>query len=336
MILHVSAGDYDVVIERGVLEDVGTLLNLDRKVLVVTNDGVPPAYAGRVCALCKEGFIHTVLQGEKSKSLQTLGALLQHMLDLGFTRKDCVVAVGGGVVGDLAGFAAAVYMRGVDFYNVPTTLLSQVDSSVGGKTAVNLGGVKNAVGAFYPPKKVLIDPDLLRSLDRRLLAEGMAESLKMAVTSDPTLFEIFERGEAYDRVDEVIERSVRIKRDVVEQDEKEAGLRRVLNLGHTLGHGIEAVRQDLFHGECVALGLPPMCSQVLRPRVEKALSLLGLPKTAKFDEKEALEAIRHDKKGSEDGGIVCVLAEDVGAFRFEKLSIDELKTRLQSVGRDGV
>ena len=161
--------NYDIVLEPGAIKKAGELLNLNRRVLVVTDSGVPAQYAETVAAQCSEAAIVTIPQGEQSKCFDELRHLLSEMLDKSFTRVDCVVAVGGGVVGDLSGFAASCYMRGVDFYNIPTTLLSQVDSSIGGKTAIDFGGVKNIVGAFYQPKKVIIDPEVLETLSRRQL-----------------------------------------------------------------------------------------------------------------------------------------------------------------------
>jgi 3-dehydroquinate synthase len=165
-------------------------------VLVVTDSGVPKAYAATVAALCDSAVVVTVDEGESSKSICVWEKLLTKMLAEHFTRSDAVVAVGGGVVGDLAGFVAASYMRGVDFYNIPTTLLAQVDSSVGGKVAVDLCGIKNTVGAFYQPKKVLIDPEVLKTLSDRHVSNGLAEALKMSLTSDAELFELFRQGKA--------------------------------------------------------------------------------------------------------------------------------------------
>ena len=165
MKLHMNLGEhsYDIVIEHGVLSRAAEYLNLNRRVCVVTDSGVPAKYAETVAAQCRESLTVTFPQGEGSKNLDTFSAVLSDMLDAGFTRGDCVVAVGGGVVGDLAGFAASAYMRGIDFYNVPTTLLSQIDSSIGGKVAVDFHGYKNIVGAFHQPKCVLIDPDAPQS-----------------------------------------------------------------------------------------------------------------------------------------------------------------------------
>ena len=153
--VNLPLGSYNITIENGVLKKAGSILNLDRKVLIVTDSGVPEEYAKSVAAQCKAPYIETIPMGEESKSLFVFEKLCKKMLEHGFTRSDCVVAVGGGVCGDLAGFAAASYMRGIDFYNIPTTVLSQVDSSVGGKTAVNFGGVKNIIGAFYQPRRFL-------------------------------------------------------------------------------------------------------------------------------------------------------------------------------------
>ena len=245
------------------------------------------------------------------------------MLDFGMTRSDCAVAVGGGVVGDLTGFAAASFMRGIDFYNVPTTLLSQVDSSIGGKTAVNLGVVKNIVGAFYQPKAVLIDTDVLKTLSKRHYAAGLAEAVKMSLTSDSELFSIFEKEEISDKnIEDVIVRSLEIKRKVVEEDEKEAGLRKILNFGHTLGHGLEAEGElsGLYHGECVALGMLPVCSDDVRARLIPVLKKLGLP--TKFDGnlERALDYVSHDKKCS-GNSVSVIFVEKVGSFKIEKMSV---------------
>ena len=190
--MELGADSYDIVVERGAISKVGEYFNLNRKVLILTDSGVPAEYAETVAAECTEPTVVTVPEGEGSKSLEVFGNVCKAMLEKSFTRGDCVVAVGGGVVGDLAGFVASAYMRGVDFYNIPTTLLSQVDSSIGGKTAVNLGEIKNIIGAFYQPKKVIIDPELLKTLPRRQILSGLSESIKMSLTCDKELFELIE------------------------------------------------------------------------------------------------------------------------------------------------
>lgn len=325
MTIHMNLGSdsYDILVARGILAEAREHLRLNRRVLIVTDSGVPAEYARILAAQCGEAVICTVETGEGSKSLETFGKLLQTMLDKGFSRKDCVVALGGGVVGDLAGFAASAYMRGIDFYNMPTTLLSQIDSSIGGKTAINFGGVKNIVGAFYQPKKVLIDPDLLKTLPRRQIANGLAEAIKMALTSDPALFALFENGDIESNLETVIVRSLQIKKAVVEQDEKETGLRKILNFGHTVGHGIESSQGDLYHGECVALGMLPMCGEAIRPRVRAVLETCGLYRQPDYDWDRITEAAFHDKKA--DGSRVTVtLVEKPGSFEMRTMDCLEV------------
>ena len=333
MIIPVNAdnGCYDIVLERGSLKKAGQLLELDRRVLVVTDEGVPPEYAGCVAGQCKEPIVVTVPRGEGSKSFEQLERLLSAMLEASFTRGDCVVAVGGGVVGDLSGFAASCYMRGIDFYNIPTTLLAQVDSSVGGKTAVNFGGVKNIVGAFYQPKKVIIDPETLKTLERRQLMAGLAEAIKMAATSSAELFELIEKSEDLDAdLPEIIRRSLCIKRDVVEQDPKENGLRRILNFGHTVGHAVEGFNKGkLLHGECVALGMPPMCSGEALGRVTKVLKKYGLPTEIEQSADELMPYLKHDKKMTANS-VKVVLVDKIGQFRICDMKPEDILGSLEN------
>ena len=323
--MDLKDNSYDILVERGILRKADQHLNLKRRVLVVTDSGVPADYARTVAGLCETPVICTVAAGEASKSLSGFARLLQMMLEHGFSRKDCVVAVGGGVVGDLAGFAASAYMRGIDFYNIPTTLLSQIDSSIGGKTAINFAGVKNIVGAFYQPKKVLIDPDLLNTLPPRQISNGLAEAVKMALTSDRELFELFEKQDIQSGLEEIIIRSLQIKRYVVEQDEKESGLRKILNFGHTIGHGIEssAEMSQLYHGECVALGLVPMCGAEIRQRVINVLRKCGLYQLPEFDWEKITEAAFHDKKADGDS-VTVTLVPEVGSFELKKMKCTDV------------
>jgi len=321
--LDLAERGYDINIGRGALRLAGELFNLDRRVLIVTDDGVPKEYAEAVSSSCREARILTLPQGEGTKSIEGYARLLSEMLDFSMTRTDCVVAVGGGVVGDLSGFAAASFMRGIDFYNVPTTLLSQVDSSIGGKTAINLGGVKNVVGAFYQPKGVIIDPDTLRTLPERQIANGLSEAIKMSLTSDKELFELMEKAENTDEImEQIIIGSVRIKKGVVEADEREGGVRRILNFGHTLGHGIEACEMDrLYHGECVALGMLPVCAGMVRERLIPLLRKVGLPTEYSGDINAALSFISHDKKC--DGNRISVIfVDEIGSYRIEKMDAE--------------
>jgi len=325
--MELGERSYDIVIQRGCLEKAAQLLNLNRKVLIVTDSGVPAGYAQAVAGQCEDPVIVTVDAGEESKTMETVTKLCRIMLERGFSRKDCVAAVGGGMVGDLAGFAAAAFMRGVDFYNIPTTLLSQVDSSIGGKTGVNLNGVKNIVGAFWQPKGVLIDPDTLDTLSPRLRGEGMAEAVKMALTSDAAFFEQLEQQSL--SMEQVLYGALSIKKAVVEQDERESGLRQLLNFGHTIGHGVEsAARGSLYHGECVAIGMMPMCSDAVRTRLQPVLEQLGLPVSTGLDKQAIWQAMQHDKK-SNSTGFSTVFVEEIGKGTIKTITFAQMQNILE-------
>ena len=325
--MNLGPRSYDIILKRGALENLYQFARLDRRVAIVTDSGVPEAYARRVADQCRDARIITVPQGEASKSLK--------MLDFGMGRGDLVVAVGGGVVGDLAGFAASIYMRGVDFINCPTTTLSMIDSSIGGKTAVDLGDTKNIVGTFWQPKLVIVDPDTLSTLPQRHFVNGLAEAVKAALLADPELFSIFEQGDVDARIDEIIYRCLRFKKNIVEQDETEQGMRKALNFGHTLGHGIEAVRgikgrrtTGLYHGECVALGMLPMIeSKTLQKRVRAVYRRLGLPLRASYDKQKVLAEMLHDKK-AQAGQITLIKVPGLGCWRTETVPAAALPTLL--------
>ncbi len=334
MTLHMNLGadSYDILIERGILSHAAEQVDLNRRVCILTDSGVPRQYAEAVAAQCKTPLIVTIPQGEGSKTIETWQGVLARMLDAGFTRSDCLVAVGGGVVGDLGGFAAASYMRGIDFYNMPTTLLSQIDSSIGGKVAVDFHGYKNIVGAFYQPRRVLIDPDVLSTLPPRRVADGMAEAIKMAACFDEALFSLIESEPLESILDTVIAHSLMIKQSVVEQDEKECGLRRVLNFGHTPGHAIETVEGlgGLYHGECVGLGMLMMAAPEPRERIRAAMARVGLPTDYHGDTEAILSAMRHDKKMAGDS-IHVVTLPAIGTFTMEHLTFDALCMRMRTI-----
>lgn len=334
-VLHMKLGanGYDITVERGALDKAGELLKLDRRVLIVTDDGVPFNYSDKIASFCKEPHVVTLPQGEQNKCMATYMKLLEKMVEFKFDRGDCVVAVGGGVMGDLAGFVASTYMRGVDFYNVPTTLLSQIDSSIGGKVAVDFAGYKNLVGAFYQPKAVLIDPDVLSTLSSRQLACGMAEAVKMFAIFNEEMF--CEVEENYDeKIDKIIIEALKIKKAVVEEDEKEKGLRKVLNFGHTVGHAIESIEESsdypLFHGECVGIGMLCMSSPDIVKRLRHILHRMDIPTSWRGYEKELKAAMLHDKKAGGDT-ISVILVDKLGTFREEKMTVDEIIARCREV-----
>lgn len=330
--MELGENSYDIVIERGALKRVGELFDLNRKVMIVTDDGVPEEYADTVADFAAESTVFTVPQGETSKDLGWTRAILTKMLEREFTRRDCVVAVGGGVVGDLAGFVASVYMRGVDFYSIPTTVLSQLDSSIGGKNGVNLCDIKNMVGTFNQPKKVVVDLDLLKTLTTRQICNGLAEAVKAGLTSDKELFEIFEKGNVAAHIDEIVLRSLMVKKSVVEQDEKEQGLRRILNFGHTIGHAIESFEHlnGLYHGECVALGMIPMVSDELRPRLLKVLETIHLPTSIELDTDEVLDVLVHDKK-IEGNSVIVTTVDEPGHFEMKPIAFSDFAPLIEMV-----
>ena len=330
--MRLSERSYDIVIKRGSLSWLGQLANLKRRVLVVTDSGVPEQYAQTVLAQCDEGHLFTVPQGEASKSLKVYGQIQQAAQQAGLDRGDLIVAVGGGVVGDLAGFAAATYMRGIDFINCPTTLLAQVDSSIGGKTALDLGETKNVIGAFWQPRLVLIDHDTLETLPRRHWSNGMAEVLKMALLCDPELFHLLEEGDPFRQVEEVLYHSLMIKKNLVEKDEHDRGARAALNLGHTLGHAIESVRgirgrrtNGYYHGECVAVGMLPMIEdKQLVKRVRAVCRKLDLPLRIGYDKEKVLHYMMQDKK-AQGGRITLVKVPGLGCWRLDTLPVSVLE-----------
>lgn len=322
--LNLGADSYNITLERGAIKNASEIFKIKGKVLVVTDSGVPASYAETVASQFSESFIFTFPMGEESKNFDTYKKICEKLLEYSFTRKDAVIAVGGGVTGDMAGFAAATYMRGIDFYNIPTTVLSQVDSSIGGKTAIDLNGVKNIIGAFHQPKGVIIDPDVLGTLPERHVKNGLAESIKMGMCFDKELFEIFKKDDFMAHIDKIIELSLMIKKKVVEEDEKEAGLRKSLNFGHTIGHGIESTSLgELLHGECVAMGILPMCGEKIKEEVRAVISNAGLPVIYPFDLKKVEEIISHDKKSQGDT-ISVVKCDEIGSFYFKELTVKEI------------
>lgn len=329
--IELGKDSYDITLRRGCLKMAEEYFNLQRKVMIITDEGVPLQYAETLKKQCKEAYVKVVAQGEKSKSLQLVEEILIEMLEHQFSRKDCVVAVGGGVVGDLSGVVAALYMRGIDFYNVPTTVLSQVDSSIGGKTAINIAGFKNIIGAFYQPKAVLVDPDTLNTLPDRQVINGLIEAVKMGATSDAALFQIFQEGNWKGSLDEIIEKALLVKKHIVEQDEKENHLRKILNFGHTIGHGFEsAAKGKLLHGECVALGMLYMSSEAVRKELLAVYDKLDfvLPDVTELDVNEIREAVRHDKKADSQNCSV-VYVEQIANGVIEEWSMDRVLGRLE-------
>ena len=343
--INLPGREYDIHIENGLLEKSGEYLrriSSGSKVTVVTDSNVGPLYEKVVAnSLEREGFsvhICRIPAGEESKCQEQLFNLYDEMLDFGMTRADLVVALGGGVVGDLTGYAAATLLRGIPFVQVPTTILSQVDSSVGGKVAIDLPKGKNLVGAFYQPKMVLIDPECLKTLPDRNVADGMAEVIKYGAIADAELFLLLEqiqtKEELFANIDEIVYTCCDRKRQVVEEDELDTGNRMILNFGHTFGHAIEkeGKYQTYTHGEAVAIGMVMACEygekigltiDGTRARMERILKNFQLPVVANVSKESLLDAIRHDKKGS--GSLIhLILLKEIGQVEIVKTKKEDV------------
>ena len=339
---------YEVEIERGLLDRAGELLRgatRAEKAMLVTGANVGPLYAARVgLSLEKAGFTVTfvpVPAGEGAKSLEVYARVLDAAAAAQMSRSDVFVALGGGVTGDLTGFAAATWQRGADFAQIPTTLLAMVDSSVGGKTALNLTSGKNQVGAFYQPCAVLCDPDTLRTLPEREYRAGCAEVLKYGLLGDAAFFETLVNTPVREQEETVIAHCVAMKRDIVHRDEFDRGERQKLNLGHSFGHAIEACSgYAVLHGEAVAAGLALMaraaaakgyCPAETAERTLDALRLYGLPTETDFSA-EALENVLAADKKRQGGVMKLVVPRAIGRCELVPVPLGELGDWLRAGG----
>ena len=341
---HLSAmGDYDVIVESGGIEHLGDLLksrNLQNP-LLVTDENIAKLQAEYVTASLSgagvDAKIITIPAGEAYKNLDTISELWKSYLKNGLDRKSTVIALGGGVIGDLAGFAASTYMRGIHWVGVPTTLLSMVDASLGGKTGFDLPEGKNLIGSFYPPKLVLADPQLLQTLPERELISGMAEVVKHGIISDPELFELCGRGLDWVKanLDAVVKRAMAVKIQIIEADPYERGFRAALNLGHTVGHAVELVsRFELRHGEAIAIGMVietkyaeriSLAKPGLAQDIARVLSKLGLPTSIpkEMPGDEIIRAMRVDKKKNANA-IRFALPKEIGQVELVEVTDLEL------------
>lgn len=332
-----STGEYPVITGHCILKDFADLTQICRegtKAAVVTDDNVAPLWLDRLLSVLPDGTLRYVIpHGEKSKNWTLAGELLEKLAADGFCRDDTLVALGGGVVGDITGFVASVYMRGVPYVQVPTTLLAAIDSSVGGKTAVDLKAGKNLAGRIYPPKAVVCDLDTLATLPRSEWKCGLGEAVKYAVLAGGEIFDIMERGAGAENLERLIDLCVDYKRRIVEADENEGGLRRLLNLGHTVGHAIEAESALGFpHGVCVAMGIKVIARASVSAgylpkdeylRISALLQKYGFPECP-YPLRSVIMHAAHDKKIS-GGKINAVVIRGIGRCETVPMTLDELK-----------
>ena len=331
---------YEILIENGLIDRVGELSATVKKpcrAVILTDSNVSPLYAERVeKSLALAGFdpIRFVIEaGEKSKSAESYLSLLSFLAKNRITRSDCLFALGGGVVGDLGGFSAATYLRGIEFIQIPTTLLAMVDSSVGGKTAIDIPEGKNLVGAFYQPSLVICDPTVLDTLPESIFSDGCAEVIKYGVINDPTLYEML-RSPIRPQIEGIIEKCVSDKRDVVDADERDVGVRQLLNLGHTAAHAIEILSDfSISHGSAVSCGMAIImrASNSLglasNDDVSDLLSMLSsysLPTDCPYSACELASVALSDKKRA-GGEITLVMPYAIGDSRLYRVPVDSLE-----------
>ena len=335
-----AGGGYDVIIDKGILDCAGDIcqkLVKTEKAVIVTDSNVAPLYLERTKnSFEKSGFeVLTFIfeSGEQSKNISTLSSLLEYMAQNRVNSDDILVALGGGVTGDLTGFAAAVYLRGIKFVQIPTTLLAMVDSSVGGKTAVDLQAGKNLAGAFYQPIVVICDYETLSTLKKETFAEGMAEVIKYGVIFDRQLFDAVKDGRVEDKIEYIIETCVDLKRKVVELDEHDNGERQLLNFGHTIGHAVEKCSGfTISHGNAVAIGMViaskaanalGFSDEDCTEEIKKALVSNDLPTECAYTAQELYDVALNDKKRRGDS-INLIVPHRIGDCYRKKQSTDQV------------
>lgn len=339
-----ASRDYEILIENGILRQAGPLIRKVAKgnrAVIVTDDVVEPLYLEPVKMSMEEaGFsvdVFTMENGEKSKDITHYAALLEFLAERTITRSDMLVALGGGVVGDLTGFAAATYLRGVDFVQIPTTLLAAVDSSVGGKTAIDLKAGKNLAGCFYQPSLVLCDCETLRTLPPEVFADGMAEVIKYGAIADKELWEDLKQP-VWPQIDEIVSRCVTIKKEIVQKDEYDLGVRQYLNFGHTIGHSIEKNSQyEIGHGRAVAMGMvlavkisedQGECDRGCLEEMTQMLERYHLPVWTDYTPEQLCKPMKSDKKRNGDT-ISFIMLRRIGECFAKKMKIQELENAVE-------
>jgi len=328
--IHQYSASYPVYVGENLLDEIGEAITARGRVFVITSTALRERFGDRVAASFEPvADVIAFEEGEPRKTLATANEIITHLLDRGAKRDSMAVVVGGGMIGDTAGFAASIFLRGIDLVHVPTTLLAQVDSSIGGKVAVNHAKGKNLIGSFHVPRAVFADTAVLASLRPREMLSGMFEALKGGVIGDVELFEMFERRES--DLDEIVRRAIRVKAAIVSRDERESDLRRLLNYGHTIAHGIEAAMsyEGITHGEAVAWGMIGANSIAVRrgilapdvaDRIERVIrSYEPSPIPRDVDASSILAATEHDKKNTGTARVMvlpraigdCIIVSDV-------------------------
>ncbi len=318
--------NYPIHIQNHILDDLNDFLDKAKRYIIITDDGVPSIYLDKLKKQMTNYEVIVFKQGENSKTIHTYQDIINRFLEVSVTKDDCIIAFGGGVVGDLSGYIASTYLRGIDYIQIPTTLLSQVDSSIGGKTAINHQDFKNIIGSFYPPIMVLIDPQTLHSLSNRHFNNGVVEVIKYGLLASEELINMLEDKAMIKNLDQIIYKSLMIKKTFVEADEFDTYKRNFLNLGHTLGHAYEAYYHfnKYLHGEAVALGLiKAIQNESLRKRIIALMNQYQLPTEDPLDLFKLNPYIIKDKK-SKSGRINVVVVSEIGNPEINNIEIDHV------------
>lgn len=324
--VNLNENSYSIILGNNILTSIFNYYPLDnKKVLIISDDGVPSFYYEKILKQCKDGYKYIIKSGEESKNIDNYYLINKFLLNNEFTRNDLIIAVGGGVVGDLAAFVASTFKRGLDFINIPTTSLSMIDSSVGGKTAINFEGVKNVIGTFYQPKLVLIDFETLKTLDKRNFNNGLIEALKMGLIKDEEIISLF--NDFSNNIEKIIIKSIENKIEIIEKDEKEKNLRKILNFGHTIGHAIE-INNKLLHGEAIARGMLYLLNDEIKLKLIKILDQLEIPREYDLDYSQILSIIKNDKKMNGDY-LDLVVVEKIGQATIKKVTLKEIEKILK-------
>ena len=327
--IPIKDNSYNVYIKRGLLSDISSYIDLNREIIVITDDFIPKIYLNTIKENMSNLQIFEVPQGEKSKSMEIAYSIIDDMIDSKITKKCLIIALGGGVVGDLAGFIASIYMRGVDFIQIPTTLLSQIDSSIGGKVGINATNMKNAIGSFYQPQLVLIDPDTLKTLSSREFNNGIAEMIKYGLIADKSIFTDLLEKDIIPNIEDYIEKCIIIKKNYVINDVFDQKERQILNFGHTIGHAIEKYSNyKLLHGESISIGMTLMSKKYnYYDNLVKTLVKYSLPFNYEYNKEEIYDYIKTDKKATSNS-LNIVLVEEVGKGFIKKIAIKDIKNYL--------
>ena len=327
-IIHVPipGKEYDVIIGKGLLKAIENYLDINSEYIIITDSNIPKDYIQSITSKLPVKTTLTIPPGEHSKSMEMASLLLNQLVEHQAQRSTKIIAVGGGVVGDLAGFVASTYMRGIDFIQIPTSLLSQVDSSVGGKVGINATYMKNAIGSFYQPSIVLIDPDTLNTLETRHFNNGVAEIIKHGLIAGKSLIKDLEEKDISLHIEDIIYQSIQIKRDIVIQDELDRGIRNLLNYGHTIGHAIEqASNYELLHGEAISIGMQIISKGYnYEPLLQNLLNKYSLIKPFEYDKEKLYNYIKTDKKIN-NNKLNMVFVEEIGNAFIKEIDIEEIK-----------